>query len=225
VAIVWADAALAVVWKPAGVLSVPAPGRDDTSNVLQLVGNRFGRTLAVHRLDEDTSGLMLVARTPDAQEALKAQLEAHQVERVYLALVRGHIPAEPFTVRTTLVRDRGDGRRGSGFGGKPAVTHFSRVELVGPHSLVSARLETGRTHQVRIHLAEHHHPVLGDTLYGDRAASGAAPRLALHATRVAFRHPHTNQPFAFDAPLADDLEILRRTLAGVYKPAVGRAAR
>ncbi len=211
VAIIWADPSYAVVWKPPHVLAVPAPGRQADPNVLQQVGPRLGHALAVHRLDEDTSGLMMVARTPQAQESMKARLEAHEVERVYLAIVRGAFPATPRSYESTIVRDRGDGRRGSGPGGKIAITHFKLVERIGRVSLVQAQLETGRTHQVRIHLAELGHPVLGDPLYGDRGAAGAAPRLALHATRLAFRHPLTLASHEFEAPLADDLEIFRRS--------------
>lgn len=212
-AILWFDQWFAVLWKPAGMLAVPAPGRDETPNVLKAVGRHLGRALAVHRLDEETSGLMMVARTKAAQEAMKARLEAHAVERRYLAIVKGSFPAgPPREIRTTIVRDRGDGRRGSGPGGKPAVTWLALVEALPGASVVEARLETGRTHQVRIHLAELGHPVLGDTLYGDRRAHRLIPRLALHAAVLAFTHPFTNAPHRFQAPLADDLEIARRLM-------------
>ena len=121
-AVLWYDQWYAVVWKPAGMLAVPAPGREDTPNVLREVGRPLGRALAVHRLDEETSGLMMVARTPAAQEAMKARLEAHAVERRYLAVVKGSFPAgPPREIRTTIVRDRGDGRRGSGQIGRAHV--------------------------------------------------------------------------------------------------------
>jgi 23S rRNA pseudouridine1911/1915/1917 synthase len=125
--------------------------------------------------------------------------------------VQGEFP-ETATVRNTLVRDRGDGLRGSGPGGKPAATHFKRVELLRGATLVEARLETGRTHQVRIHLAELGHPVLGDRLYGPRVAN-AAPRLALHAWRLAFKHPFGGKEVKVEVPLADDMDRLRRDLA------------
>ena len=212
----WYDPHLAVVWKPPEMLAVPAPGRHDTENVLKYVGTRLGSALAVHRLDEDTSGVMLVARTDAAQFALKELFEAHTVERRYLALVRGSFPEGPAReIRTMMVRDRGDGLRGSGhsFDAKPAITWLQRVESYGKVSLVEAKLETGRTHQVRIHLAELEHAVLGDPLYADRHVAGLSSRLALHAARLAFRHPFTGEPLHFDAPLADDLEILRRKFA------------
>ncbi len=212
----WYDQHLAVVWKPPEMLAVPAPGRHDAENVLRYVGQRLGSALPVHRLDEETSGVMLVARTDAAQEALKALFESHDIERKYLALVRGAFPAGPSReIRSMMVRDRGDGLRGSGEGflAKPAVTWVARVESYGRASLVEARLETGRTHQVRIHLAEMDHPVLGDPLYADRHTAGQAPRLALHAARLAFIHPFTGEALHFDAPLADDMEILRRRFA------------
>lgn len=201
------DPGFVVVWKPSGMLAVPAPHRHDPS-VLGFVRRQFGKSFPVHRLDEGTSGLMIVALREDVQEALKSLLERHLVERRYLAIVRGSL-REPLTVRNTLVRDRGDGKRGSGIGGKPAVTHFAPVEALNGATLVEAQLETGRTHQVRIHLAELGHPVLGDDLYGD----GRGGRLALHAWRLAFNHPGSNKPIALEAPLADDLEELRRKLA------------
>ncbi len=225
-AILWFDATMAVVWKPAHMLAVPAAGRQDTNNVLRFVGQRFGTALAVHRLDEETSGLMMIARTEKAQEALKARLEAHEVERAYLALVKGVFPTgDAKEFRTTIVRDRGDGKRGSigtfdpetrrRYGdqeGKLAVTWIRALERAGKHTLVEARLETGRTHQVRIHLAECGHPVLGDPIYADRGIERMSPRLALHAARLAFVHPFTGVKHAFEAPLADDLEMLRRRL-------------
>lgn len=222
------DAAVVVAWKPAGLLSVAAPGRRDEATVVGFVARRFGAAHAVHRLDEGTSGLMLVARTEEAQEALKERLERHEVERGYKALVLG-APEVPATLRSTFVRDRGDGLRGSWEqvqrrlgedapaaprDPKPAVTHLVAREEVGKGVwLVEARLETGRTHQVRIHLAEAGHPVLGDPLYGGPAAR-RFPRLALHAFRLAFKHPVGGAPMRFEIPLADDLERGVRVLRG-----------
>ncbi len=206
------DPHLAVIWKPSGLLSVAAPGRRD-SHVLAAVARWFGSSYPVHRLDEETSGLMMVALTEKCQTALKAAFEAHEVQRQYLAMVRAGFPMEK-TVSTTLVRDRGDGKRGSGPDGKPATTHFRRLEEWRGGTLVRATLETGRTHQVRIHLSEGGFPIWGDELYGGRQAMRYAPRLALHAFRLAFRHPVTGKPMAFASPLADDLERLRRDRGG-----------
>ncbi len=214
-AFVYRDPHLAVVIKPAGLLSVPAPKRPRARTVIGQASRALGkRAFVVHRLDEPTSGLMLVARTEACQLALKSLIELHRVERSYLALVAGRFPVGDQTVANRLVRDRGDGRRGSGEApdAKRAVTHLRLVSHLGrAASLVEARLETGRTHQVRIHLSELGFPVLGDPLYGPRRRP--VPRLALHAHRLAFRHPMTGAQLAFEAPLADDLEKTRRDLA------------
>lgn len=207
------DESWAWLWKPAGMLAVPAPHRRERS-VLGFVEHVLGAAFAVHRLDEETSGLMLVARTEAAQAKVKAAFEEHAVERRYLALVRGRLE-RAFTARSSLVRDRGDGRRGSGPGGRPAVTHLTPIELLPRATLVEARLETGRTHQVRIHLSEAGHPLLGDRLYGD---GQGAPRLALHAAVLGLRHPRTGEWEERRAPLADDLERLRRHLGERRRP-------
>ena len=133
-------------------------------------------------------------------------------------MVSGRFPEEPCTIKTTMVRNRGDGLRGSPIeadyeGGKEAVTHLKLREHLGSNvSLVEARLETGRTHQVRIHLHERGYPVLGDDLYASTGISRAAPRLALHAFKLGIKHPFTNKMMSYEAPLADDLEALRRLL-------------
>lgn len=202
------DAWFVWVLKPAGMLAVPAPKRRADS-VVRFVARSFGEGLAVHRLDEGTSGVMLVARTEAAQTRAKALFEAHAMERRYLAFARGRVEAT--RVETTLVRDRGDGLRGSGPGGKPAVTELRPVLPLRHATLVEARLQTGRTHQVRIALAELGHPILGDDLYGD---GRGAERLALHAARLGFTHPFTGERVDLTVPLADDLDRLRRRLGG-----------
>jgi 23S rRNA pseudouridine1911/1915/1917 synthase len=212
--IVYRDQHLAVVAKPSGMLSVPAPGRRRDRTVIGEVSRAIGGVLAVHRLDEATSGVMLVARTESAQRQLKQLWTIHDIERRYLALVGGRFPSEPITVHNWLVRNRGDGKRGAGDADAPdareAITHLSFVEAVGAGaSLIEARLDTGRTHQVRIHAAGLGHPILGDPLYGGRRGS----RLALHAHVLAFPHPVTKKRLRFVAPLADDLDALRRRLA------------
>lgn len=228
------DAGLVVVWKPAGMLSVPAPREGGQKNALARVRQICGAGLPVHRLDEETSGLMLVALDETHQLALKDQLEKHAVEREYRAIVQQHFPKEAWSIESDLVRDRGDTLRGSlhlpaapgrspqrrrfqpepGQETRHAITHVALVEnLARDAALISARLETGRTHQVRIHLSEVGHPVLGDSLYASRPVAARAPRLCLHAFRLAFEHPSTGQRLSFEAPLADDIEQLRRRLS------------
>jgi 23S rRNA pseudouridine1911/1915/1917 synthase len=215
-ALIFKDSHLAVVWKPANWLSVAAPRRGQENNLVSWAARLLGRALPVHRLDEGTSGLMLVARTPQAQVATKGLFARHEIDRRYLALVNGTFQSEPLVHRSALVRDRGDGRRGSGQGpdAKSAETHFSlKMVLVQRASLVEAVLQTGRTHQVRIHLAELGHAVLGDALYARKGVARRCRRLALHAAVLGFRHPMTGKKLRFEAPLADDLERLRRHLA------------
>lgn len=221
-ALVWSDPHLAVVWKPPGLLSTPAPGRGRDPDVLGAVARLKGAALAVHRLDQDTSGLMAVALRPGAQTALKDLLEQHAVERRYLALVQGQAPERPLELRSHLVRDRGDGLRGSierwphardPGSAKEAHTSLRLVErLPRGVSLVELTLHTGRTHQARVHLAEAALPVLGDPLYATQGITRKAPRLALHAAVLGFTHPVTGEALRFEAPLADDLERLRRGL-------------
>jgi len=212
--IVFRDDHLAVVFKPSGLLSVPAASKRGVPTLIGEMSRMLGGAHAVHRLDEPTSGLMLVARTTPCQAALKQLFLVHAIERHYLALVWGYPGSEPITVSNQLVRDRGDGKRGSGNGpdAKPATTYLRAIERVGrAHALVQARLETGRTHQARIHLSELGHPVVGDPLYDtSRKASG---RLALHAAHIGFRHPVSGADLSFTSPLPDDLERLRRRLA------------
>jgi RluA family pseudouridine synthase len=214
--ILWHDQHLAVIYKPAGVLAVDAPGRRKETNIVGWASKIFGAAHPVHRLDEETSGLMLVALSEQGQFRLKADLERHAITRRYLAICRHPFPAEPQTFASNLVRNRGDGKRGSRAGdpaGKHAITHVRLVEsLSRDASLVEAQLETGRTHQVRIHLSEAGFPILGDWLYGSQATDRASRRLALHAWLLAFEHPFDATPMQFQAPLADDLEQLRRRL-------------
>ena len=209
-AIIHKDKHLAVIWKPSGLLSVAAPKRGRDDNLVSLCARIFGRAHPVHRLDEGTSGLMLVALSQPAQVALKKLFESHAIERRYLALVHGKVPKKAQSRTSELGRGR-DGRRASVHEGRTATTHLKGLEhLPRRISLVEAQLETGRTHQVRIHLAEMGHPVLGDTLYGRKR--GHFKRLGLHAAGLAFKHPLTAKPMRFDAGLADDMERYRRHL-------------
>jgi 23S rRNA pseudouridine1911/1915/1917 synthase len=174
-----------------------------------------GRLRAVHRLDRDTSGLVVFARTADAERALGQQLRAHRFERRYLALVRGQ--ARPARIETRLVNDRGDGRRGSTLRpgeGKLAVTHVKVLEALGDYSLVECRLETGRTHQVRIHLGEQGTPLCGERVY-DRPLHGrplpdgsGARRPMLHAATLGLYHPATDKWLAWQSPLPGDMARL-----------------
>jgi 23S rRNA pseudouridine1911/1915/1917 synthase len=186
-----------------------------------LRGNQPGKppkVRAVHRLDRDTSGLVVFALTPEAERHLGKQFRAHTIERGYLAIVRGR--AVGGRIESYLVSDRSDGRRGSSRQagqGKRAVTHVQVVEDLGAFTLVDCRLETGRTHQVRIHLGEAGTPLCGERVY-DRPVHGrpstdgsGAKRVALHAATLGFDHPATGERVRWTAPLPRDMaELLTR---------------
>lgn len=168
--------------------------------------------IPVHRLDRETSGLMVFALTPPAERSLVEQFREHSIDRAYLAVVLGSIESQ--TIDSHIARDRGDGKRGSVTDqrlGQHAVTHVTLIEQLPGCTLVECRLETGRTHQIRIHLSESGHPVCGDKEYrgpfGHRpfVDRSAAPRLALHAAELGFDHPITHEPMSFQTRLPRDL--------------------
>jgi 23S rRNA pseudouridine1911/1915/1917 synthase len=176
------------------------------------------RIRPVHRLDRETSGLMVFARTVEAERGLGQQFRKHAIHRRYLAIVQGRLE-KPLTIDTRLVRDRGDGRRGSTTlpnVGKRAVTHVAPLEALDDYTLIECRLETGRTHQIRIHLAEAGHMLCGEKVYhqplfqpGKPDTSGA-PRVMLHAAELGFEHPVTGEQLHFQM---DPPEDFRRFLA------------
>jgi 23S rRNA pseudouridine1911/1915/1917 synthase len=187
VPVVFEDEHLLVVDKPAGLVSHPAPGHHGPTLADAVDG------LLVHRLDRDTSGLLLVARTEAVREALQAQLKARELTREYLALVSGQPDAETGTIDAPLGRDRRNRTLMSTRTDKPrpAVTHFEVVQRLPRTALLRVRLETGRTHQIRAHLSAIDHPVCGDPAYGGRACGRRVglDRQFLHAAKLMFRHP------------------------------------
>lgn len=187
----------------------------------ETVNRRVPPVKAVHRIDRETSGLVAFARNVPAARILAEQFRLHTTSRRYLALVVGRVGAG--MIRTHLVRDRGDGRRGSAADGegKLAVTHVRPVEHFGDaYTLVECRLETGRTHQIRIHMAETGHPVCGERVYGPPRGKATArdearaPRIMLHAAELGFVHPKSGAELQFASPLPADIE---RVLAGLRK--------
>jgi 23S rRNA pseudouridine1911/1915/1917 synthase len=227
----YADAQVVVVEKPAGLTTMRHPEEaaefgkraqrflpPTLADLLPdlLAGDPPGRkprVLAVHRLDKETSGLVVFARTAEAQRRLGAQFRTHTVERRYLALVRGRATFR--RIESNLVRDRADGRRGSSAepgAGKRAVTHVRVVEELGDFTLVECRLETGRTHQVRIHLAECGTPLCGEQVYDRPLHAKPAPdrsgftRPALHAATLGFEHPGTGKWVAWKSALPQDFK-------------------
>ncbi len=224
------DADLVVVDKPAGMITLRHGAERDWSNkrkerqpalddvLPELIARRehhsgqsAGRVLSVHRIDRETSGLLVFARTPSAHHALIKQFKTHSVERVYLAVAQGNVAAQTF--ESYLIEDRGDGRRGStpapGLG-KRAVTHVRPLQQLNGWTLLECRLETGRTHQIRIHLSEAGHPVFGDTKYGPSvgAEHSRIQRLALHAATLGFEHPVDGRRMSFESRPSRDFEIV-----------------
>jgi 23S rRNA pseudouridine1911/1915/1917 synthase len=218
--VVFEDADLVVVDKPSGLLTAPTP-ESDRQNLLRALEEKLGgEVFLIHRLDLETSGLLVFARTDEANRALAALFREHDVERVYLAVLRGELAFEARTVELPLA-------------GKRAVTHVEVAERLAGATLVRCRLETGRTHQIRLHAQHLGHPVLGDRRYGEptkgvwgggswgSGPSGTAagdpqrsppivtkldpPRMALHATTLGVRHPRTGEVVRFESPWPEDL--------------------
>ena len=221
--VVYSDEHVIVVNKPAGLIVHPGAGRPDKTLVNGLLA-RFpdidgvgqdGRPGIVHRLDGETSGLLVVARTSDAYDVLTAAMAEHAVERVYAAVVSGIVaddrgvvdaPIGRSTQRRTRMAVLADGR--------DARTHYEvRDRSYDPPavSYLRCQLETGRTHQIRVHLSAIGHPVLGDPTYGNRTSKDGFSRVALHAERLGFEHPISHEAMAFEAPIPADLtELLER---------------
>ncbi|HEY7018625.1 MAG TPA: RluA family pseudouridine synthase [Gaiellaceae bacterium] len=207
--IAFEDEHLLVVDKPAGVVVHPSPGHASGTLVHGLVGLAAGgdeeRPGIVHRLDRDTSGLLVVARSDEAYERLQELVRERRLERRYKALVRGRPRSWTGRIEAPIGRDRHEPTRHSLDTDTPreAVTHFEVERLLDRHALLDVRLETGRTHQIRVHLAAIGLPVVGDPLYGV-PAEGLA-RQFLHAGRLAFPHPVTGERVEAESPLPDDL--------------------
>jgi 23S rRNA pseudouridine1911/1915/1917 synthase len=207
------DEHLLVVDKPAGLVVHPAPGHASGTLVHGLVahdaagGDEPERPGIVHRLDRDTSGLLVVARSPEAHRRLQNLVRRRALEREYLALVVGRPRSRRGTIEAPIGRDRHEPTRHSLDTATPreAVTHFELVELLPRHALLRVRLETGRTHQIRVHLAAIDLPVAGDPLYGKRGELGLG-RQFLHAARLAFPHPFTGERIDVSSPLPPDLQ-------------------
>ncbi|GAB2720166.1 23S rRNA pseudouridine(1911/1915/1917) synthase RluD [Halomonas garicola] len=223
--VVFEDDHLLIVNKPAGMVVHPAAGNPDGTLLNALLHHHspvaeVPRAGIVHRLDKDTSGLLMVAKTLAAQTSLVEQLQARTVSRQYDAVAIG-TPVAGGTVDAPIGRHPKDRKRQAvNASGKPAVTHFRVVERFRAHTHVRCTLETGRTHQIRVHMAHARYPLIGDALYGGRPKlpPGASdtlkeilrefPRQALHARRLGFVHPESGQEVTFRAPLPDDLLML-----------------
>jgi 23S rRNA pseudouridine1911/1915/1917 synthase len=231
--VVYADAQVVVVAKPPGLSTIPYDGTEtDTLEARvrawlerkRLVPRGQRPTLGiVHRLDKETSGLVVFTRTWLAKQTLSSQFRHHTVHRLYLAIAHGDVPAR--TLRSFFVENRGDGLRGSRRGpgrkpptdGREAITHVARIEPLVGATFVACRLETGRTHQIRIHLSESGNPLVGERVYvrGFRGPLLEAPRLMLHAAELGFVHPATGREMRWEQPLPEDM---RSVLARLSRP-------
>jgi 23S rRNA pseudouridine1911/1915/1917 synthase len=217
--IVHLDDDLAVIEKPAGLVVHSAPSHKGETLVDLLEGIAAGgegaRPGIVHRLDKDTSGLMLVARNEESHRALARMVKNREVEREYTTLVEGQLGTRTGTIDAPLGRHRRQRtkRAVKGAGSREARTHFEVIEILPGDTLAHARLETGRTHQIRVHFAAIGHPVAGDPEYGT-AGRHRLHRQFLHASRLAFTHPVTGKRLSFSSELPDDLAAaLRRARA------------
>ena len=238
--VLYEDAHLIVIDKPAGMAAHPAPG-SETGTLVNALLHHCGASLSgiggvarpgiVHRLDKDTSGVMVAAKTDAAHAGLSALFATHDIDRVYIALTRGAPSPIKGTVQTLLGRSPNDRKKMAVLraGGREAVTHYIVEARYGPEAKplagrVSCKLETGRTHQIRVHLASKGAPVLGDALYGSGPVSGPVreaikaaglARQALHAAVLGFVHPITGETLRFETPLPPDMTALQRLLAAL----------
>jgi 23S rRNA pseudouridine1911/1915/1917 synthase len=216
-AVVHEDEEVLVIDKPAGLVVHPGSGNWQGTMLNALLHHlpqlkRLPRAGIVHRLDKDTSGLLVVAKTEGAQFSLVNQLKDHSVQRTYLAVVRGKPPAEG-TVNAPIGRHPTQRTRMAVVhGGKPAVTHYHVIRRYPAHALVECRLETGRTHQIRVHMASAGFPLEGDAVYAGRGPQ-RFPRQALHAWRLAFAHPGNGKLVSFESPQPEDFHALLAELA------------
>jgi 23S rRNA pseudouridine1911/1915/1917 synthase len=229
-AIVFEDGHLVIIEKPPGISSVPYE-RKESGTALDLIRDAWRRQkrdatstplYTVHRIDKDTSGLLCFAKTRLAERGMHVVFQRHLADREYLAVANGSV--ESGRIESSLVADRGDGLRGSTRRrgeGQHAVTHVEAIERLPAATLCRVRLETGRTHQIRIHLAEQGHPLVGETVYIRDVGHPllAAERLMLHAATLGFEHPVTKKPLTFRAePPKDYLMVLERLRQGKRGP-------
>lgn len=214
--VVYEDDRLLVIDKPAGLVTHPAPGHATGTLVNALLAHAPDveetdnpqRPGIVHRLDKDTSGLMVIAKDAATHAALAVQMRERAMVKRYIALVEGRVDPAQGEIEAPIGRDPRHRLRmavvSEARGGRPARTRFRTLRALSGRTLLEIQLDTGRTHQIRVHLAAIHHPVVGDPIYG-RPQPPRPPRQFLHAARLEFRHPWTGEWLVFEAPLPDDL--------------------
>lgn len=228
--VVWEDADVLVINKPKGVVVHPAPGHWDDTLVNALMFhcrdslsgiNGELRPGIVHRIDKDTSGLLIVAKNDFAHQALAAQLQDHSLSRTYEAIVKGGFREDAGTVDAPIGRHPVDRKKMAVTekNSRPAVTHWRVMERLGQYTLVECRLETGRTHQIRVHMAHIHHPILGDTVYGSPKPELGQSSQCLHARTLTFRHPRTGEPVTVTCSRPTGFEAVLEKLRLICKKA------
>lgn len=222
--IVYEDDYLLVINKPVGMVVHPAPGNPDNTLVNAVMSHCQGRLSTinsvirpgiVHRIDKDTSGLLVVAKNDEAHQGLAEQFAVHSITRIYTAIVNGHFKNSQGIVDAPIGRHGGDRKKMAvtAKNSKNAVTHFNVIEEFEGYSLVKCRLETGRTHQIRVHMSYTGHPLLGDSIYGDRNKMGISHQM-LHAGVLGFNHPITKEYMEFESELPEEFEEIINKLRG-----------
>ncbi len=219
--IVYEDDCVIVVNKPQGMVVHPAPGNPDGTLVNGLLFhcslsgiNGVIRPGIVHRIDKDTSGLLIVAKTNEAHESLSAQLKERKAMRKYNCIVNGNIKEDGGTIDKPIGRHPIDRKKMAVIeGGREAVTHFKVLERFGQYTLVECTLETGRTHQIRVHMASIGHSIVGDPVYGIKKERFRTNGQLLHAKTIGFVHPVTGELMCFDSPLPDYFTAVLEKLA------------
>ena len=220
--VAYEDADVIVIDKPKGLVVHPAAGHWEGTLVNALlhhcrdslsgVGGAL-RPGIVHRIDKDTSGLLIVAKNDFAHQKLAAQLQDHTLARTYVCIVCGNLREDAGTVNAPIARDKNDRKKMAVRpDGKPAVTHWQVLARYPGYTYVQCRLETGRTHQIRVHMASLGHPILGDTVYGHKKPELGQNTQCLHAKELTFRHPRTDEPVTVTCPLPEEFERVLQVL-------------
>ena len=215
--VVYNDDHILVINKPVGCAAHPSPGWHGPTVVGALAAAGYTistsgpaeRAGIVHRLDVGTSGLMVVAKTDQAYSFLKDAFKSRTVEKIYHALIQGHMDPSTGTIDAPIDRHpKEDHRFAVVANGKESITHYEVIEFYRGVSLVKVELETGRTHQIRVHLDSIGHPVVGDSTYGGARSSLSSPRPMLHAAKLSFAHPTTGEVMTFEAPVPEDMQAV-----------------
>ncbi|MGO1372062.1 MAG: RluA family pseudouridine synthase [Senegalia sp. (in: firmicutes)] len=224
--IVYEDEYVGVVYKPRNMVVHPAPGNYSGTLVNALLYkfnslsniNGKKRPGIVHRIDKDTTGLLMIAKTNEAHISLAAQLKEHSVSRKYIALVEGNINEDKGTINAPIGRNPKDRKKMcvTDYNSKEAITHFNVLKRFKKYTLIEAQLETGRTHQIRVHMKHIKHPVVGDKIYGIRNQKFNLEGQLLHAKTIGFIHPISKEYLEFSSDLPDDFSNILRILESKY---------